>query len=112
MGGVKTGISSKMKIPTPCALKASFQIFGRGMRTHAHGDRVRSVVKLRCLLNADQSRSWYVRWVRFLVRVTIKIKNGHRSWCPSFMVKQTLQYPNFSLLRQIPRSWERLQARF
>ena len=29
------GISSLMNIPTPCALKASFQIFGRGMRTQA-----------------------------------------------------------------------------
>ena len=64
LGGSKTGISSKMNIPTPCALKASFQIFGRGMRTHAHEGRERSVVKLRCLLNAYQSYSGYVRRVR------------------------------------------------
>ena len=50
------------------------------MRTHAHEGRARSVVKLRCLLNADQSRSGYVRRVRFLVQVTIGIKNGHRDW--------------------------------
>ena len=30
-----SGISSQMNIPTPYALKASFQIFGWGMRTHA-----------------------------------------------------------------------------
>ena len=29
-----TGISSQMNIPTPYALKVSFQIFGWGMRTH------------------------------------------------------------------------------
>ena len=29
-----SGISSQMNIPTPYALKASFQIFGWGMRTH------------------------------------------------------------------------------
>ena len=63
-----------MNIPTPCALKASFQIFGRGMRTHTHEGRERSVVKLRCLLNAYQSRSGYVRRVRFLVRVHQKEK--------------------------------------
>ena len=30
-----SGISSQMNIPTPYALKASFQIFGWGMRTNA-----------------------------------------------------------------------------
>ena len=30
-----SGISSQMNIPTPYALKASFQIFRWGMRTHA-----------------------------------------------------------------------------
>ena len=28
-----SGISAKLNIPTPCALKANFQIFGWGMRT-------------------------------------------------------------------------------
>ena len=32
-----SGISSQMNIPTPYALKASFQIFGRGMRTYFCG---------------------------------------------------------------------------
>ena len=84
LGGSKTGISSKMNIPTPCALKASFQIFGRGMRTHAHEVRERSVVKLRCLLNAYQSRSGYVRRVRFLVRVA-KRKKKKQDGCPAFL---------------------------
>ena len=30
-----TGISPTANIPSPCALQASLQIFGRGMRTHA-----------------------------------------------------------------------------
>ena len=40
-----TGISSRMNIPTPCALKASFQIFGWGMRTQfgARTPRVRPI---------------------------------------------------------------------
>ena len=96
MGGSKTGISSKMNIPTPCALKASFQIFGRGMRTHAHEGRERSVVKLRCLLNAYQSRSGYVRRVRFLVRVT-KRKKKKQDNCPAFLlVTRTGIEPMFS----------------
>ena len=96
LGGSKTGISSKMNIPTPCALKASFQIFGRGMRTHAHEGRERSVVKLRCLLNADQSRSGYVRRVRFLVRVTKGKKNTTRIWVVFSLVTRTGIEPMFS----------------
>ena len=38
-----TGISSQMNIPTPYALKASFQIFGWGMRTHIQNTSVLSV---------------------------------------------------------------------
>ena len=37
------GISSQMNIPTPYALKASFQIFGWGMRTHIQNTSVLSV---------------------------------------------------------------------
>ena len=50
-----TGISSKMNIPTPCALKASFQIFGWGMRTHARAYRTRCVRALGA--SAQKNRS-------------------------------------------------------
>ena len=40
LGGSKTGISSKMNIPAPCVLKASFQIFGREMRTFSCAKRI------------------------------------------------------------------------
>ncbi len=38
-----TGISPLANIPTPCALKASFQIFGWGMQPHARAYRTRCV---------------------------------------------------------------------
>ena len=48
----------------------------------------------------------------FVFVQSTKKEIGTHNGVPIFLVKKTLQYPNFSLLRQIPRLWERLQARF
>ena len=61
----------------------------RAYANPAHEGRERSVVKLRCLLDAYQSRSGYVRRVRFLVRVTKGKKNTTRIWVVFSLVTRT-----------------------
>ena len=109
-GKCPTGISPLANIPSPCAWKASFPIFGRGMRTQAPASRhfpdsARGIGKKRNRTSCDVRQGSILREFRRWRKGT---NEKSKAFQPCFILLSIVMHDAVSILRILP---QRLRCR-